>query len=197
MAKVEEKVVESKNTKKPTKGSEVKKVSEKKTSKSVASTSKKVVEKKKEVVKSNTNAPKKAKVEKKNYNGNKTYSTGKRKDAIAKVWIVKGSGKITINGVDAHDYLKRPLLELIINEPFVATETKDQYDVICQVLGGGLSGQAGAIRHGIAKALNLLNPVAYRILLKRAGLLTRDSRVVERKKAGLIKARKGQVFKRR
>lgn len=199
MAKVEEKVVESKNTKSPAKKAEVKKVSEKRVSKNSVPANKKTVEKnvKKEVVKNTNDAPKKAKVEKKNNKGNKTYSTGKRKDAVAKVWIVKGSGKITINGIDAHEYLKRPLLELIINEPFVATETKDQYDVICQVLGGGLSGQAGAIRHGIARALNLLNPVAYRILLKRAGLLTRDSRIVERKKAGLIKARKGQVFKRR
>lgn len=130
-------------------------------------------------------------------NGNKTYATGKRKNAVAKVWIVKGTGIFKINGIEAHDYLKRPLLEIVINEPFAVTETEGQFDVICQVLGGGLSGQAGAIRHGVAKALNILNAVAYRDALKKAGLLTRDSRVVERKKAGLIKARKGQVFKRR
>lgn len=174
MAKVEEKIIESR---KPfVKKSGVKKVFEKKTEKNV------LIEKKPLV---------------KKIGDNKTYSTGKRKNAIAKVWIVKGSGNITINGINAHEYLKRPLLEIVINEPFAVTETEGKFDVICQTIGGGLSGQAGAIRHGIARALNLLNTVAYRQALKRAGLLTRDSRVVERKKAGLIKARKGQVFKRR
>lgn len=186
MAKVEEKIVESKQT--PAKKASAKKVSEKKTAKTASA-------EKKTVGNSVVKKPTDKKVKK--INNDKTYSTGKRKNAIAKVWIVKGSGNITINGVDAHDYLKRPLLEIVINEPFVVTETEGKFDVICQTIGGGLSGQAGAIRHGIAKALNLLNTVAYRQALKRAGLLTRDPRVVERKKAGLIKARKGQVFKRR
>lgn len=186
MAKVEEKIVESKQT--PVKKTSVKKVSEKKTVKTVPA-EKKVVE--------NEVAKKPVAKKAKKTNGDKTYSTGKRKNAIAKVWIVQGTGKMVINGVDAHDYLKRPLLEIVINEPFVVTETEGKFDVICQAIGGGLSGQAGAIKHGIAKALNLLNPTAYRQALKKAGFLTRDSRVVERKKAGLIKARKGQVFKRR
>ena len=127
----------------------------------------------------------------------RTYATGKRKDAVARVWLKKGTGKITINNVVASEYLKRPILEVIINTPFVVTETQEKFDVICTVCGGGLSGQAGAIKHGIAKALNELNAEAYRKDLKLAGLLTRDSRVVERKKAGLKKARKGQVFSKR
>lgn len=126
----------------------------------------------------------------------RAYATGKRKNAIAKVWLKKGSGEITINGKNASDYLQRPILNVVINVPFVITDTQEKFDVVCQVLGGGLSGQAGAIRHGISKALQLYN-IIYRPELKSAGLLTRDSRVVERKKAGLIKARKGQVYKRR
>lgn len=191
MAKVEEKIIESKTTKTPAKKAEVaKKVSEKKTVKNN-------INEKKAVVKNETIAKKNKKESVKKSNGNKTYATGKRKNAVAKVWIVKGTGIFKINGIEAHDYLKRPLLEIVVNEPFAVTDTEGQFDVICQALGGGLSGQAGAIRHGIAKALNILNAVAYRDALKKAGLLTRDSRVVERKKAGLIKARKGQVFKRR
>ena len=127
----------------------------------------------------------------------RTYATGKRKDAVARVWLKKGTGKIMINDTIASEYLKRPILEVIINTPFVVTETQEKFDVICTVCGGGLSGQAGAIKHGIAKALNLLNTEAYRKDLKLAGLLTRDSRKVERKKAGLNKARKGQVFSKR
>lgn len=127
----------------------------------------------------------------------RTYATGKRKDAVARVWLKKGTGKIMINDTIASEYLKRPILEVIINTPFVVTETQEKFDVICTVCGGGLSGQAGAIKHGIAKALNLLNTEAYRKDLKLAGLLTRDSRKVERKKAGLKKARKGQVFSKR
>lgn len=130
-------------------------------------------------------------------NLDRTYATGKRKNAIAKVWLKKGSGKITINGKEPKDYLKRSILEVVVNVPFVTTNTQDKYDVVCSVLGGGLSGQAGAIKHGIAKALNILNTEAYRKELKTAGLLTRDSRIVERKKAGLKKARKGQVFSKR
>lgn len=139
-----------------------------------------------------------AKVEKSKTDSlNRTYATGKRKNAVAKVWLKKGSGKITINNKEPKDYLKRSILEVIINVPFNKTGTQDKYDVVCYVLGGGLSGQAGAIKQGIAKALNLLNAEAYRKDLKSAGLLTRDSRVVERKKPGLKKARKGQVFSKR
>lgn len=127
----------------------------------------------------------------------RTYATGKRKDAVARVWLKRGAGKIVINDTIASEYLKRPILEVIINTPFVVTETQEKFDVVCTVCGGGLSGQAGAIKHGIAKALNLLNAEAYRKELKLAGLLTRDSRTVERKKAGLKKARKGQVFSKR
>lgn len=129
--------------------------------------------------------------------GDKSYATGKRKNAVAKVWLSKGNGSIKINGREALDYLKRPILEVIINTPFVVTDTVGQFDVICTVIGGGLSGQAGAIKHGISKALLNRNPEAYRKDLKSAGLLTRDPRIVERKKAGLKKARKGQVFSKR
>lgn len=127
----------------------------------------------------------------------RAYATGKRKDAVARVWIKKGNGKITINDQKPIDYLKRPILEVIINSPFVITGTQDKFNVICTVSGGGLSGQAGAIRHAISKALEVYNSEAYRKDLKSAGFLTRDSRVVERKKAGLKKARKGQVYRRR
>ncbi len=129
--------------------------------------------------------------------GDKSYATGKRKNAVAKVWLSKGNGSIKINGREALDYLKRPILEVIINTPFVVTDTVGQFDVICTAIGGGLSGQAGAIKHGISKALLNRNPEAYRKDLKSAGLLTRDPRIVERKKAGLKKARKGQVFSKR
>ena len=187
-----EKTVESKAKKTPVKKSDVaKKVSDKKVVKSALA-------EKNEVAKNNKPVANETKKQSRvKSNGDKTYATGKRKDAVAKVWIVKGNGNITINGIPASEYLKRPMLEIVINQPFAVTGTQEQFDVICQVLGGGLSGQAGAIRHGIAKALNILNEVAYRGDLKKAGLLTRDPRVVERKKAGLIKARKGQVFKRR
>ena len=128
--------------------------------------------------------------------GNATYATGKRKNAIAKVWMTKGTGKITINGKPANEYLKRAILDVIINQPFQKTETEGKFDINCTVLGGGLSGQAGAIKHAISIALQLLNP-QLRGVLKSAGFLTRDSRIVERKKAGLKKARKGQVYQRR
>lgn len=124
------------------------------------------------------------------------YATGKRKNAIAKVWLSAGIGKITVNGKKASEYLKRAILGVVINQPFDKTNTKNKFDIDCTVLGGGLSGQAGAIKHGISKALQLLNP-ELRAVLKAAGFLTRDSRVVERKKAGLKKARKGQVYQKR
>ncbi|HSQ97410.1 MAG TPA: 30S ribosomal protein S9 [Rickettsiales bacterium] len=127
---------------------------------------------------------------------NVTYATGKRKNAIAKVWLSSGTGKITINNQPATEYLKRAILDVVINQPFGKTETLEKFDVNCTVLGGGLSGQAGAIKHAISIALQLLNS-SLRDPLKKAGFLTRDSRVVERKKAGLKKARKGQVFQKR
>lgn len=137
---------------------------------------------------------KKVKVAKKT-NG-ATYATGKRKNAVAKVWLSNGTGKITVNGKPADEYLKRAILGVIINQPFQKTETEGKFDIECTVLGGGLSGQAGAIKHAISIALQLLNP-ELRGVLKSAGFLTRDSRVVERKKAGLKKARKGQVYQKR
>lgn len=127
---------------------------------------------------------------------NATYATGKRKNAIAKVWLSQGNGTITINGKPADEYLKRAILGVIINQPFQKTDTESKFDINCTVIGGGLSGQAGAIKHAISIALQLLNP-ELRGALKSAGFLTRDSRVVERKKAGLKKARKGQVYQRR
>lgn len=152
----------------------------------------------KEISENQVKMVRKVKSEKsKSDNLDRTYATGKRKNAVARVWIKKGTGSISINKVGADEYLKRPILEVVINTPFAVTETEGKFDVICTVCGGGLSGQAGAIKHGIAKALNLLNPEAYRKSLKSVGLLTRDSRVVERKKAGLKKARKGQVFSKR
>lgn len=129
-------------------------------------------------------------------NTNATYATGKRKNAIAKVWLSKGTGKITINGKPANEYLKRAILDVVINQPFGITNTSEKFDINCSVCGGGLSGQAGAIKHGISIALQLLNP-ELRGSLKKAGFLTRDSRIVERKKAGLKGARKGQVFQKR
>ena len=127
---------------------------------------------------------------------NATYATGKRKNAIAKVWLSQGNGTITINGKPADEYIKRAILGVIINQPFQKTDTESKFDINCTVIGGGLSGQAGAIKHAISIALQLLNP-ELRGALKSAGFLTRDSRVVERKKAGLKKARKGQVYQRR
>ena len=127
---------------------------------------------------------------------NTTYATGKRKNAIAKVWISEGNGTFIINGKPANEYLKRAILDVIINQPFQKTETEGKFDINCTVLGGGLSGQAGAIKHAISIALQLLNP-QLRGVLKSAGFLTRDSRIVERKKAGLKKARKGQVYQKR
>ncbi|MDR3290114.1 MAG: 30S ribosomal protein S9 [Rickettsiales bacterium] len=124
------------------------------------------------------------------------YATGKRKNAIARVWLSEGKGKITVNNKPANEYLQRAILETIINQPFQKTNTEGKFDIVCSVLGGGLTGQAGAIKHAISIALQLLNP-DLRDVLKKAGFLTRDSRVVERKKAGLKKARKGQVYQRR
>ena len=126
----------------------------------------------------------------------RAYATGKRKDAVARVWIKKGNGKITINDQKPIDYLKRPILEVIINSPFVITGTQDKFNVVCTVSGGGLSGQAGAVKHGISKALCCFEP-ELRAPLKKAGFLTRDARTVERKKFGRAKARRSFQFSKR
>lgn len=126
----------------------------------------------------------------------RAYATGKRKNSIAKVWLKAGSGKITINEKDIEAYLVRPVLRMLVNKPFGVLNAENQYDINVSVLGGGLSGQAGAIKHGISKALLAFNP-EYRATLKEGGFLTRDSRVVERKKYGKAKARKSYQFSKR
>ena len=126
----------------------------------------------------------------------RSYATGKRKDAIARVWVKPGTGKITVNGRDQAVYFARPVLRMVINQPFDVTERVSRFDVFCTVKGGGLSGQAGAVRHGISKALSLYEP-DLRGPLKKKGFLTRDSRVVERKKFGRAKARRSFQFSKR
>ena len=126
----------------------------------------------------------------------RAYATGRRKDAVARVWVKPGKGVITINGKDQETYFARPTLRLIINQPFGITEREGQYDVIATVRGGGLSGQAGAVKHGISQALTKYEP-ALRATVKAAGFLTRDSRVVERKKYGRAKARRSFQFSKR
>jgi small subunit ribosomal protein S9 len=126
----------------------------------------------------------------------RSYATGKRKDAVARVWLKQGPGNIIINGKSSDDYFARPVLRMLINQPLVASDRKEQFDVICSVTGGGLSGQAGAVRHGISKALVLFEPELKKVL-KSGGFLTRDSRVVERKKSGLRKARRSFQFSKR
>ena len=126
----------------------------------------------------------------------RAYATGRRKDAVARVWLKPGSGKIEVNGRDQSIYFARPTLRLVINQPFDVTERVGQYDVVATVKGGGLSGQAGAVKHGIAQALSRYEP-ALRTTVKRAGFLTRDSRVVERKKYGRAKARRSFQFSKR
>jgi small subunit ribosomal protein S9 len=126
----------------------------------------------------------------------RAYATGRRKDAVARVWIKPGSGKIEINGRDQTVYFARPTLRLVINQPFDVAERREQYDVIATVVGGGLSGQAGAVKHGIAQALTRYEP-ALRTAVKQAGFLTRDSRAVERKKYGKAKARRSFQFSKR
>ncbi|MEE2999089.1 MAG: 30S ribosomal protein S9 [Pseudomonadota bacterium] len=126
----------------------------------------------------------------------RAYATGKRKDAIARVWIKPGNGKVDVNGRSLETYFARPVLRMMINQPFGIADRVDQYDVTCTVKGGGLSGQAGAVRHGISKALVFYEP-ALRSPLKKAGFLTRDSRVVERKKYGRKKARRSYQFSKR
>lgn len=126
----------------------------------------------------------------------RAYATGRRKDAVARVWLKPGTGKIEVNGRDQEVYFARPTLRLVINQPFDVTERKGQYDVVATVKGGGLSGQAGAVKHGIAQALSRFEP-ALRTSVKREGFLTRDSRVVERKKYGRAKARRSFQFSKR
>ena len=126
----------------------------------------------------------------------RAYATGRRKDAVARVWLKPGSGKIEVNGRDQEVYFARPTLRLVINQPFDITDRKGQYDVVITVKGGGLSGQAGAVKHGIAQALSRFEP-ALRSAVKREGFLTRDSRVVERKKYGRAGARRRFQFSKR
>ncbi len=126
----------------------------------------------------------------------RSYATGKRKNAIARVWIKPGSGKVVVNGKTMVEYFARPVLQMILRQPFTIANVEGQFDVMATVVGGGLSGQAGAVKHGISKALQLYEP-ALRGSLKAAGFLTRDSRVVERKKYGKAKARKSFQFSKR
>jgi len=126
----------------------------------------------------------------------RSYATGKRKNAVARVWVKPGSGKITVNGRTIEVYFARPVLRMVINQPFQVVNRIGQFDVVVTVTGGGLSGQAGAVRHGISKALTYYEP-ALRSPLKASGFLTRDSRVVERKKYGKAKARRSFQFSKR
>ena len=126
----------------------------------------------------------------------RAYATGKRKDAVARVWVKRGPGKITINGKDHAAYFARPVLQMILKQPLVTSKREGQYDIVCTVSGGGLSGQAGAVKHGIAQALSKFEP-KLRAAVKAAGFLTRDPRVVERKKYGRAKARRSFQFSKR
>ena len=126
----------------------------------------------------------------------RAYATGRRKDAVARVWLKPGSGKITVNGRDQETYFARPTLRLVIAQPFQVADREGQYDIVASVKGGGLSGQAGAVKHGIAQALAKFEP-QLRLAVKTAGFLTRDSRVVERKKYGRAKARRSFQFSKR
>ena len=126
----------------------------------------------------------------------RSYATGKRKDAVARVWVMPGSGKVTVNGKEMTEYFARPVLQMVIGQPFTVAGVAGQFDVKATVKGGGLSGQAGAVKHGISKALTLYDP-ENRPALKAAGFLTRDARVVERKKYGKRKARRSFQFSKR
>ena len=140
--------------------------------------------------------PEAPKYEKKIDAQGRAYATGKRKNAVARVWIKPGSGKILINTKAVEVFFARPVLRMLIQQPLVAANRASQFDVVCSVSGGGLSGQAGAVRHGISKALTYYEP-DLRSVLKRGGFLTRDSRVVERKKYGRAKARRSFQFSKR
>ncbi len=126
----------------------------------------------------------------------RAYGTGRRKDASARVWVKAGTGKIIVNGTAVEEYFARPVLRMILNQPFDATGTVGHFDVWCTVAGGGLSGQAGAVRHGISRALDNFDPTFHKVL-RQGGFLTRDDRVVERKKYGRAKARKRFQFSKR
>ena len=143
-----------------------------------------------------TAAPEAPKYVKKVDKYGRAYATGKRKDAVARVWIKPGAGKIMVNTREVEVYFARPVLRMMIQQPLVAAARAGQYDVICTVAGGGLSGQAGAVRHGLSKALTNFEP-DLRSVLKRGGFLTRDPRVVERKKYGKAKARRSFQFSKR
>lgn len=190
-------------TKKTTKKTAAKTVVEKKTTKvakkSLEDLKTVAAETKAEVVTEVKEAPKAqepAKREPKKDKFGRSQAVGKKKDAIARVFVKLGKGKITINDRDIKDYFPRPVLQMIINQPFVVTNREGQFDVVCTAVGGGLSGQAYALRHGISRALDLFEPELHSAL-KKAGFLTRDSRVVERKKPGLSKARKRYQFSKR
>ena len=126
----------------------------------------------------------------------RAYATGKRKNSVARVWLKKGDGKININGKSIDQYFSRPVLQMIVKQPLEILDSMGNYEIIATVKGGGLSGQAGAIRHGISKALSIYD-IGFRPTLKKVGFLSRDSRVVERKKAGLAKARRSYQFSKR
>ena len=143
-----------------------------------------------------TAAPQAPKYTKKVDKQGRAYATGKRKDAVARVWVKPGSGKIVVNTREVEIYFARPVLRMLIQQPLVTANRLGQYDVVCTVSGGGLSGQAGAVRHGLSKALTNFEP-DLRSALKRGGFLTRDSRVVERKKYGKAKARRSFQFSKR
>ena len=127
---------------------------------------------------------------------NRAYATGKRKNSVARIWLKKGDGKISINGKSIEKYFSRPVLQMIVNQPLEVIQGMGGYEIKATVKGGGLSGQAGAIRHGISKALTYYD-LGHRPALKKVGFLTRDSRVVERKKSGLAKARRSYQFSKR
>ena len=129
-------------------------------------------------------------------NKQRAYATGKRKNSIARVWLKRGSGTISVNGKSLEKYFARPVLQMIVNQPLNIVDGLEGYEIMATVKGGGLSGQAGAIRHGISKALSLYDS-SFRPALKKVGFITRDSRVVERKKSGLAKARRSYQFSKR
>ncbi len=126
----------------------------------------------------------------------RSYGTGRRKNAVARVWVKAGTGKVTVNGKMITEYFARPVLRMIVNQPFAALDRAGKFDVVCTVVGGGLSGQAGAVRHGISRALNLYSTEFHKVL-RQMGFLTRDPRMVERKKYGKAKARRSFQFSKR
>ena len=126
----------------------------------------------------------------------RSYATGKRKNSVARVWVKRGNGQIVINGKNIDKYFSRPVLKMIVNQPLEVIQSIGSFDIIATVKGGGLSGQAGALRHGISKALSLYD-TGFRPALKKIGFITRDPRVVERKKSGLAKARRSYQFSKR